>query len=139
MMWHHDCCPKHHKDFCPKRKKDFCPDHDKKDFFDKDCDCRRKDCDCDHDRHDKKDPCRRVDTRRVLFSERGAAQVGDVVAVVIEGDGVNGVFRGTLVEVDPCFIRVLLTVATGPIPAGTLVTILVEEIAAVARIPGVVA
>lgn len=63
------------------------------------------------------------------------ANIGDVVAVVIEGNGVIGTFIGPLVAVEDEFIRVVLTAAVGPIPAGTIMTILVDDIAAIGRIP----
>lgn len=62
------------------------------------------------------------------------ADVGETVAVVIRGDGPNGVFRGRLCDVSGDAVKILLTVAVGPIPAGTFVAIRRSEIAAAARI-----
>ncbi|BDG62182.1 hypothetical protein [Caldinitratiruptor microaerophilus] len=62
------------------------------------------------------------------------ADVGETVAVVIRGDGVNGVFVGRLTAVAQNAISLLLTRPVGPIPAGTIVAILRDEIVAAARL-----
>lgn len=62
------------------------------------------------------------------------AEIGDTVAVVITGDGPNGVFVGTLADAENEFIRIVLTAAVGPIPAGTVLTVLTDEIAAFGRV-----
>lgn len=62
------------------------------------------------------------------------ADVGKTVAVVIRGDGMNGVFVGRLAAVSLNEISLLLTRPVGPIPAGVIVAILRGEIAAAARL-----
>lgn len=63
------------------------------------------------------------------------AEIGDQIAVVIQGDGPNGIFIGTLAAVEEEFIRLALTAPVGPIPAGTVVTILTDQIAVFGRVP----
>lgn len=62
------------------------------------------------------------------------ADIGEVVAVVIRGDGPNGVFVGRLAGVTSDVIVLALTESTGPLPAGAFVAIRRQEIVAAARL-----
>lgn len=61
--------------------------------------------------------------------------IGEPVSVVIEGDGVNGVFTGRVAAITGTTIRLVLTASTATIPAGSIVAIEREDIAAIARRP----
>lgn len=62
------------------------------------------------------------------------ADIGEVVAVVIRGDGPTGVFAGRLAGVTADVIVLALTEPVGPIPAGAFVAIRRSEIVAAARL-----
>ncbi|BDG62187.1 hypothetical protein [Caldinitratiruptor microaerophilus] len=62
------------------------------------------------------------------------ADIGEVVAAVIRGDGPSGVFVGRLAGVTADVIVLALTEPTGPIPAGAFVAIRRQEIVAAARL-----
>lgn len=64
------------------------------------------------------------------------ADIGEQIAVVLVGDGQNGVFVGRLASATSSVITLALTVPVGPIPAGTFVAILRSQIAAAARVTG---
>lgn len=62
------------------------------------------------------------------------ADIGETVAIVIQGDGPFGVFVGRVADINTDIVRLVLTVPVGPIPAGTIIAIRRSAIAAAARI-----
>lgn len=65
------------------------------------------------------------------------ADIGETIGIVIRGNGVSGTFIGRLAAVTQDTVRLVLTQGVGSIPAGTVLSIRQDEIAAVARIQGV--
>lgn len=68
--------------------------------------------------------------RQVL--ERNGVDIGDTVAIVLEGGG--PILIGTLVAFTDSFLRIVLTEAVNGIPEGTLLTVDCRDIASFGRI-----
>lgn len=62
------------------------------------------------------------------------ADIGETLAIVIRGDGPNGVFIGRLASVSQGVVTLVLTTATNQIPAGTIIAIDRGQIVAAARV-----
>lgn len=62
------------------------------------------------------------------------ADIGDLVSIIIQGDGPAGVFVGRVAGVQGNAVLLCLTTAAGPIPAGAIAAIRMDAIAAAARI-----
>lgn len=85
--------------------------------------------------------------RGARLVNQAGVDVGDTVVIVIEGDGPNGTFIGTLAAIGANFVRLVTTangaagaagvggVGGGVIPVGTLLTIDINDIAAIGRVP----
>lgn len=62
------------------------------------------------------------------------ADVGEDIAIILIGDGVRGVLIGTLAAFTDTEIRIALTQAIDGIPAGTILSVRRDQIAAIGRL-----